>query len=273
MKKSFIIFLFIAFMVIVHSSCAKIGVSDVISSPAPTEIQTDLPASSVPRPIISLRPKIPQDAITGSQTDGSEYNSFNILFPSQAPVGLENEPAYNVTPFYLSFRLPDGWYCLKQPVSRELYLDAAESDNLRVGIVHSVFYIYNDSDVCIGAFGYDAYDASDDHDSSPDYNVIYKKINQNKDYRFTTAEYYFAVESPYSSNVTAITQVFYSQEKLHSHGFWNAFDKLNVGIVSYMKNPKVYVAFEFFTSALTAGDLMTVAGSISMRPATYSGGY
>lgn len=269
MRKVLAVFLLIAFAV-VHSGCTKApgGISDALSSPVPTAVQTDdITASSTPRPAITLRPRPPQDAVTGSTADGSGYNSFSIMYPPQAPVGLEREPAYNVTPFYLSFRLPEGWYCLKQPVSHELYLDAAESGSTRAGIVHSVFYIYNDSDVCIGAFGFDTYDDSDD------YNMIYEKINQNKDYRFTTAEYYFTVDSLYSGNYTAITQVFYSQEKLHSHGFWNAFDKLNIGIVSYIKKPKVYVAFEFFTSALTAGDLITVAGSVVMRPASYSGGY
>lgn len=195
----------------------------------------------------------------------SDYVMHNLIFPwNMSGKNSSNAPVYEVEPFVLSFLLPKGWKCLSRPAVSELYLDAKNGTDTGVGVVYSIYWIYDETDVCVGAVGYDLYRAFSSHEDDPD--AIYSMINDDEYYRFATDEYYYPVYSG-TSNVTALTQVLVSAEWLKSYGVQRASDRLHIGILSYDKDCGVYAAFDIFPESLNSIELMDVAGSIRFSSA------
>lgn len=194
-----------------------------------------------------------------------DYEMHNLLFPwNMDGKTSSNAPVYEVKPFVLSFLLPKGFRCLSHPVEPELYLDARYGADTGVGIVYSIYWIYDERDVCVGAVGYDLYRAFTSHEDDP--SAIYSMINENEYYRFATDEYYYPIHNG-AKNVTALTQLYISADWLRSFGVKKASDRLHVGILSYDKDCGVYVAFDFFHESLKSVELMDVAESIRISPA------
>lgn len=211
---------------------------------------------------------VPSNAIYGVPfSKDDNFSLFSLDFPVTVPSNIDNLDAYDVEPFNLSFLLPKGWYCLTTPVAPELYLGARYGNLTGIGAAYSVIWLYNELDVCVGAVGYNTYNSDE---TGNDYEMIYQDINQDKDYRFATSEYYYVVSdnnsvSGYNNDTfTAVTQVYYSTEILHYYGHWEAFSLMNMGILSHNNKLDVYVAFEFFSISLNSIELIDIAKSISI---------
>lgn len=212
----------------------------------------------------------PKDRIYGSD-DVKIYNY--VAKPSDYmvfSVNLEAEPAdeySDAASFEIKFLLPEGWYCLKDPIATELYLGATEGVNCK--LFDSRIWIYDDTDTCMGAIGIKRSELSSDEriDSAEELQKFYSDINSGSDYRFTTKEYYFPTaksimqfEDHFEAN--AITEVLYTKEYLKSFGKNSQNDRLNMGILSKRPDDNVYVCMEFFSGRLNSVELMDIARSV-----------
>lgn len=239
----------------------KASFSPIQSGSSATPGATAQHQSSIP----NLKDRIYGDDDAGMYNfieKSDNYSVFNISLEA------ESEDEYSdVSSFEIKFLLPKGWYCLKEPVSKELYLGATEGVNCK--LFDSRIWIYDNTDTCMGAIGIKRSKLPSDEriDSEEELQKFYSDINSDADYRFTTKEYYFPTaksimqfENHFEAN--AITEVLYTKEYLKSFGKNSKNDRLNMGILSKKPDDNVYVCMEFFNGGLNSIELMDIARSV-----------
>lgn len=256
-------------LILLLAGCTGIKEGDE-EKPTPAPNQGE--ASAVPQATSIYQNNVPapKDRIYGSGkvgmynfvTESSGYNVFNISLETK-PENDHLDPAA----FEIEFLLPKGWYCLKEPIELELYLGATEGVNCE--LFDSRIWIYDNTDVCVGAIGIKRSNASSDErmDSAEDVQEFYASINSGTDYCFITDEYYFPTaksimqfENHFEAN--AITEVLYTTEYLASFGKIVKNDRLNMAILSKKPDDNVYVCMEIFSGRLNSIELMDIARSI-----------
>ena len=171
-----------------------------------------------------------------------------VTFPGSEDEKTEhNRQIYEIDPFKVLFRLPEGWSVGDYDPQAVHYLYNG---------VWSRAGVYDADGTCVGAVGYNIYNADEYVNGVP--MSIYHQVALGNDYRFNVYETYTIVKDT-EQYQTATVDVYYSPNFAADVGTDGA---ANYGILSYAVGQTVYVAFEFDHEAVTAEQVKDIASSV-----------
>jgi hypothetical protein len=169
---------------------------------------------------------------------------ITITFPVSDTEKTEfNEAIFAITPFDLSFELPDGWTTKEHQASEgyALFLAWSKVD------------VFDTENQCVGIIGYDIYEPYPGAEEIPQ--AIYSQIALGNNYNYDVRDSYAVVNNT-DSGATAVTDVYYSQSVN------NGAEMSNKGILSYNRDLQVYIAMEFDSALVTDEQINNIAASI-----------
>ena len=182
-----------------------------------------------------------------SPDSSNEYISQELTFPvSDAEKTDYNKAIFEITPFSIRFELPAGWSIGEYDPQAETYLYSG---------VWSRIGIYDKNDQCVGAIGYNTFEADEETDGEP--MAVYNQIALGNDYQFNVKNTYTVV-SDSGTGETATVDVYYSPVFDENSGT----EKTNHGILSYDSEKLVYVAFELDSTSVSDEVIASIAGSV-----------
>lgn len=184
------------------------------------------------------------------------FHEINITFPANELERTEfNSYIYDIEPFQVSVKLPEGWE----------FADDAEKgeqpgwDAFLHGGTWSNIQIFSEEGECVGAAGYNLIDPEMTSYLETKPSAIYGQISMGNGYHFDVGDTYQPLTEDES---VALTGVFYSQPFLADYD--NAEEEIvNKGILAYDKDRLVYMALEFRDDALDDQQWKQIAESIS----------
>lgn len=222
---------------------------------------------------IGVMCECPSDLIPGNETmhlnpyyeiKSQKYDNVSAIFPNVYSEQNSNKSVNMIKNFTVSFLLPKGWSYRENTPTNEYYLGAF-TDDLKFD--HSLIYIYNNYNACVGAIGYSEY-PSDKFLFSTNGKEIFYDYYKGSDFNFAIyedcLEVTHQIESP-AANLTFITTSFHSSSLLAEHGI-ELSDRVNPAILSCEDSLRVFVAFEFDVRYISSIELLDIAESIRITP-------
>ena len=186
----------------------------------------------------------------------SAFHTVRITFPANERERTEfNSYLYDIEPFQVSVRLPEGW---------ELSDDGEREDQpgqnafLNSGTWSNVRILSGDGE-CVGAVGYNLIDPEMASYLETKPSAIYGQVSMGNGYHFDVGDSYQPLTEDES---VALTGVFYSRSFLASYGIAQE-EIVNKGILAYSKDLMVYVALEFRSDTLDDQQWAQIGESIS----------
>ena len=180
-------------------------------------------------------------------TKEPEANNCQLTFPANdAEMTEYNKSIFEIEPFDIQFQLPEGWSLGDYDPQASNYLYSGVWS--RVGI-------YDADGTCVGAVGYNIYDAGEVVEGEP--MSIFHQVALGNDYQFNVRETYTVVKETEQYR-TATTNVCYAPgftENIGEDGV------INYGILMHAIDRTIYVAFEFDHEALSVEELAQIADS------------
>ena len=171
-----------------------------------------------------------------------------LTFPNNEIEKTEyNKHIYEIEPFEIQFQLPENWSTGDYDPETVNYLYQGVWS--RVGV-------YDTNGNCVGAIGYNIYDADEYVAGEP--MSIYHQIALGNNYQFNVHETYTIVKET-DQYQTATVDVYYAPNFLDGIGEDGI---TNYGILIYAIDQTVYAAFEFDCEALTDEQVKEIANSI-----------
>lgn len=187
------------------------------------------------------------------------FHEVKITFPANELEKTEfNSYIYDIEPFQVSVKLPDGWELAhdeekgEQP-GRNAFLHGGTWSNIQ---------IFSGEGECVGAVGYNLIDSEMTSYLETKPSAIYGQVSMGNGYHFDVGDSYQPLTEDES---VALTGVFYSQSFLADYD--DAQEEIiNKGILAYDKDLLTYVAFEFRADSLDEQQWTQIAESISFSP-------
>lgn len=190
---------------------------------------------------------------TGVEKIGNEYEVTApyveiVAFPGSADEKTEyNRQIYEIEPFEVRFQLPEGWSIGSYDPQAVRYLYNG---------VWSRAGLYDADGNCVGAIGYNIYDADEYVAGEP--MSIYHQIALGNDYQFNVHGTYTVVKET-ERYQTATADVYYAPGFADEVG---ADGTVNYGILSCAVGQTVYIALELDRGAVTPGQVQEIAASL-----------
>ncbi len=195
-------------------------------------------------------------AASGEQTSSSlaamDAAVQSITFPAATEGKTEyNTAGYSISPFDITFSLPEGW-----SVGKAVLPEDAIDNRAIVASLYSTLYICDASGGKVGVIGYGVYEPYEGDSDTPA--VVYSAIGLGNDNHFDVRENYCVVENT-EVGETATAPV-YSQD--------SAADarESGKGILSYNRDKLVYIAMIFDSNALSEEQQTDLAKSVTFLP-------
>jgi beta-lactamase regulating signal transducer with metallopeptidase domain len=170
---------------------------------------------------------------------GKQKNYQTITFPASKP-------------FHLTFELPLGWTLKERGVT------GSSNREFPFLTVQSTLDILDGAGELVGAVGYNTYEEYEGAEEDP--RAIYGQIALGNNYKFDVRDSYDVITES-DSGKTATCNVYYSAN------INNGEEKTNLGIVSYNRDLRAYVAFEFSQDKVTEAKVLNIAESIRLTEA------
>lgn len=177
--------------------------------------------------------------------------TFQLTFPGDDAERTEfNREVFDISPFEITFSLPDGWRVGKT--------GDTDSGFLMIG-AFSRTPIYDGDGKTVGAVGFNRYELYEGAEDEP--MAIYNQVALGNDWQFAVRNTYTVVEK--NDDVeTAVVDVLYSPILFDENAPEHRDGKTNRGILSYHRGKTVYVAFEFDSTCISEEQLSAVAKSV-----------
>ncbi len=183
-------------------------------------------------------------------TTEPEANNCQLTFPASDTEKTEyNKSIFEIKPFDIQFQLPEGWSLGDYDLQASNYLYSGVWS--RVGI-------YDADGTCVGAVGYNIYDAGEVVEGEP--MSIYHQVALGNDYQFNVRETYTVVKET-EQYQTATTDVYYAPGFTEDIGEDGA---INYGILMLAVDRAIYVAFEFDSAAISNDVFVDIAKSVDL---------
>lgn len=155
-----------------------------------------------------------------------------------------NASAFEITPFSVSFSLPDKWSTEELQTTEDYEFLSAFSKHI----------INNENGLCVGVVGYNVYEPLKGGEDDP--RAIYSQLALGNNYQFDVRNTY-EVAKETANGITEVVDVMYSAS------INDGKEKQNIGVLSYNRDLLVYIAFEFESSALTSEQIDSIAKSVT----------
>lgn len=187
----------------------------------------------------------------------ADINAYAITFPAYDQRTDNNAAIFDIAPFELRVRLPQGW---------TIGTKSANDLNYPLIGAWTPLGIYDDQGAYIGAVGYNIYE---EYEGAEDVaQAIYNQIALGNGYRFDAQpkENGRGAYQPVAENangVTAVTEVVSSAQLRESMGVGDS-EGVNRGILSYNRALRVYIAMELDGKKVPEEALLQIAGSVEI---------
>lgn len=189
-----------------------------------------------------------------SQEQEKKENELALLFPANmAGRTKSNAKIFDIKPFHLKLILPDGW-SVSEKKGKLFPLEPG----------FSIYIIMNRQGSPVGHVGYNVFDLHEGDEDNP--MLIYGQIDKGSRYCFDVHDTYQVIRK-HTQGETAIVTVFHSDGwVLDNQGnYVEKGGENNIGILSYDKSRRVYVAFDLVSSKVTKDQAKAIAESLEIH--------